>query len=146
MPASSNSPLAREEGCEGTVQFWLSYKLTTPRRNIFKIDLASRSGAGRSLRVVEVTSTFPVPFRYSEWRGGPAAAHHKDPFSGQTNAGYEGDRRTASRACAGIGYSKIPVAALSSIIRSPPWKDGRADGGDLPILASRRANGNVNFA
>jgi hypothetical protein len=54
MPASSNSPLAREEVCEGTVQFWLSYELTTTRRNIFRIDLANRSGAGRSLRVVEV--------------------------------------------------------------------------------------------
>ena len=53
MPASSNSPLAREEDCEGTVQFWLSYKLTTPRRNIFKIDLASRSGAGRSRRPLQ---------------------------------------------------------------------------------------------
>jgi hypothetical protein len=40
MPASSNSPITREEFCERTVQVLDSCKLTTPRRNIFNIDLS----------------------------------------------------------------------------------------------------------
>jgi hypothetical protein len=32
MPASSNSPIAREEFAKGLFRFWLSYELTAPRR------------------------------------------------------------------------------------------------------------------
>jgi hypothetical protein len=87
-----------------------------------------------------------MTFRCPEGRDEPACSPSQKSVSRQTRAKYEQKLLNCEPACFGIGYSKIPVAALSSIIRSPPWKDGRADGGDLPILASRRANGNVNFA
>jgi hypothetical protein len=44
MPASSDSPIATEEFAKGSFSFWLSYKLTTPRRNYSRSISASEAG------------------------------------------------------------------------------------------------------